>query len=156
MQNLIMLLTQKTSLNKNQITNILKLLDEGSSIPFIARYRKEMTGGATDDELRDFHEVYMSAKRLLDRKEEVVKLLTERGQISAELQKAIEHAQTMTELEDIYRPYKEKKIPVLLWRLKMVWSLWQIFYSQQSSIKKSLKVEQKVLLKVQSRVWMRR
>ncbi len=109
MQNLIMLLTQKTSLNKNQITNILKLLDEGSSIPFIARYRKEMTGGATDDELRDFHEVYMSAKRLLDRKEEVVKLLTERGQISAELQKAIEHAQTMTELEDIYRPYKEKK-----------------------------------------------
>jgi len=59
MQNLITLLTQKTTLHQNQITNILKLLDEGSTIPFIARYRKEMTGGATDDELRDFHEVYM-------------------------------------------------------------------------------------------------
>jgi len=109
MQNLIHLLTQKTSLNKNQITNILKLLDEGATIPFIARYRKEMTGGASDDELRDFHEVYMSAKRLLDRKEEIVNLLTEREQITVELKSAIENAKTMTELEDIYRPYKEKK-----------------------------------------------
>jgi len=109
MQNLINLLTQKTSLNKNQITNILKLLDEGSTIPFIARYRKEMTGGASDDELRDFHEVYMSAKRLLDRKEEIINLLTEREQITSELKKAIEDAKTMTELEDVYRPYKEKK-----------------------------------------------
>ena len=109
MQNLITLLTQKTSLNKNQITNILKLLDEGATIPFIARYRKEMTGGASDDELRDFHEVYMSAKRLLDRKEEIINLLTEREQITSELKKALEDAKTMTELEDVYRPYKEKK-----------------------------------------------
>ena len=109
MQNLITLLTQKTTLNKNQITNILKLLDEGSTIPFIARYRKEMTGGASDDELRDFHEVYISAKRLLERKEEILNLLSEREQLTAELQKAIENTQTMTELEDVYRPYKEKK-----------------------------------------------
>ena len=109
MQNLINLLTQKTTLNKNQITNILKLLDEGATIPFIARYRKEMTGGASDDELRDFHEAYMLAKRLLDRKEEIVNLLTEREQITVELKNAIENAKTMTELEDIYRPYKEKK-----------------------------------------------
>ena len=109
MQNLINLLTQKTSLNKNQISNILKLLDEGATIPFIARYRKEMTGGASDDELRDFHEAYMLAKRLLDRKEEIVNLLTEREQITVELKSAIENAKTMTELEDIYRPYKEKK-----------------------------------------------
>ena len=74
MQNLITLLTHKTSLQKNQVTNILKLLNEGATIPFIARYRKEMTGGATDDELRDFHEVYVSAKRLLERKEEILKL----------------------------------------------------------------------------------
>jgi uncharacterized protein len=109
MQNLINLLTQKTSLNKNQISNILKLLDEGATIPFIARYRKEMTGGASDDELRDFHEVYMSAKRLLDRKDEIIKLLSEREQLTAELKKALEDAKSMTELEDIYRPYKEKK-----------------------------------------------
>lgn len=109
MQNLITLLTQKTALNREQISNILKLLDEGATIPFIARYRKEMTGGASDDELRDFHEVYLSAKRLLDRKEEILNLLIERGQITAELKSTINSAQTMTALEDMYRPYKEKK-----------------------------------------------
>ncbi|NEW61749.1 S1 RNA-binding domain-containing protein [Sulfurovum sp. bin170] len=109
MQNLINLLTQKTALNRNQITNILKLLDEGSTIPFIARYRKEMTGGASDDLLRDFHEVYLSAKRLLERKGEIVKLLIEREHMTTELQKAIDGANTMTTLEDIYRPYKEKR-----------------------------------------------
>ncbi len=109
MQNLITLLTQKTSLSQKAITNILKLLDEGSTIPFIARYRKEMTGGASDDVLRDFYEVYMSAKRLLDRKEEIVNLLTERELITSQLKSAIDNAETMTVLEDIYRPYKEKK-----------------------------------------------
>jgi len=109
MQNLITLLAQKTPLNQKAITNILKLLDEGSTIPFIARYRKEMTGGASDDVLRDFYEIYMSAKRLLDRKEEIVNLLTERELITSQLKSSIENAQTMTELEDIYRPYKEKK-----------------------------------------------
>ena len=109
MQNLINLLTKKTPLNKNQITNILKLLDEGSTIPFIARYRKEMTGGATDDELRDFHEIYLSAKRLLERKTDILKLLTERGELNAQLQTEINNAQTLTALEDLYRPYKEKK-----------------------------------------------
>jgi len=58
MQNLITLLTQKTTLQKNQITNILKLLDEGATIPFIARYRKEMTGGATDDKPHETPEVH--------------------------------------------------------------------------------------------------
>ena len=109
MQNLINLLTQKTSLQKNQITNILKLLDEGATIPFIARYRKEMTGGASDDTLRDFHEVYVSVKRLLERKEEILNLLQEREVLSATLKSAIEEATTMTALEDIYRPFKEKK-----------------------------------------------
>ncbi|CAA6826215.1 MAG: Transcription accessory protein (S1 RNA-binding domain) [uncultured Sulfurovum sp.] len=109
MQNLITLLTQKTSLQNNQIKNILKLLDEGATIPFIARYRKEMTGGATDDELRDFHEVYLSTKRLLDRKEEILKLLKEREVLTSELKKALDEASTMTALEDIYRPFKEKK-----------------------------------------------
>ncbi|MEA2029391.1 MAG: Tex family protein [Campylobacterota bacterium] len=109
MNNLITLLSTKTPLKSNQITNILKLLDEGSTIPFIARYRKEMTGGASDDELRDFYEVYQSAKRLLDRKEEILTLLKERGVITPKLQISIEQALTITELEDIYRPYKEKR-----------------------------------------------
>jgi len=109
MNNLITLLLQKTSLNKNQITNILKLLNEGSTIPFIARYRKEMTGEASDNELRDFYEIYLSAKRLIERKEEILNLLTERGHLNDELKIAIDKSQTITALEDIYRPYKEKK-----------------------------------------------
>ena len=109
MQNLITLLSSKTQLDQKSITNILKLLNEGATIPFIARYRKEMTGGANDDILRDFHEVYLSAKRLLDRKDEIVKLLIQKELLTAQLKISIENAQTMTELEDLYRPYKEKK-----------------------------------------------
>ena len=109
MQNLIKLLSKKTKLNQKSISNILKLLDDGATIPFIARYRKEMTDGADDDVLRDFYEVYLSAKRLLERKEEIINLLTQREVMTIELKSNIESAQTMTELEDIYRPYKEKK-----------------------------------------------
>jgi len=109
MQTLINLLNKKTNLNPQAITNILKLLDEGATIPFIARYRKEMTGAASDDVLRDFYEVYLSAKRLLERKEEILKLLEQKELLTSALKTFIENAQTMTELEDIYRPYKEKK-----------------------------------------------
>ncbi len=109
MQNLTKLLAQKTTLDPKQITNILTLLDKGDTIPFIARYRKELTGGADDEQLRVFHDVYLSAKRLLERKEEILHILKEREQLDAKLQSQIEEAQTMTALEDIYRPYKEKK-----------------------------------------------
>ncbi|GIT97998.1 helix-hairpin-helix domain-containing protein [Sulfurovum sp. TSL1] len=109
MQNLTTLLTSKTTLDKEQIKNILTLLDKGDTIPFIARYRKELTGGADDEQLRLFHDVYLSAKRLLERKEEILHTLTERELLNTALQSAIESAETMTALEDIYRPYKEKK-----------------------------------------------
>jgi len=109
MNPLVNLLVKKTKLKPTHISNILKLLDEGATIPFIARYRKEMTGDASDDVLRDFYEIYMSAKRLLERKEEIINLLTQREVITVQLKDDIENVQTMTELEDIYRPYKEKK-----------------------------------------------
>ena len=109
MQNLINLLSKKTTLNQKQITNILQLLNEGSTIPFIARYRKEMTGGASDEELREFDEIYNSAKRLLDRKDEILNILTERELLTSALKTAINDAQTITGVEDVYRPYKEKK-----------------------------------------------
>ena len=109
MQKLTILLAQKTTLNENQIKNILMLLEKGDTIPFIARYRKELTGGADDEQLRAFHEVYLSAKRLLERKEEILHILKEREQLDTKIQNSIENAKTMTELEDIYRPYKEKK-----------------------------------------------
>ena len=107
--NLINLLTKKTALKKEHIENILKLLDEGATIPFIARYRKEMTGGADDEVLREFETIYISAKKLLERKEEIKRLISERATLSPELSKSIEDADTLRVLEDIYRPYKEKK-----------------------------------------------
>ena len=109
MEKLTALLASKTTLNEKQIKNILILLEKGDTIPFIARYRKELTGSADDEQLRLFHDVYLSAKRLLERKEEIEKILKERGVFDAKIQSAIQNAETMTALEDAYRPYKEKK-----------------------------------------------
>ena len=109
MNTLTELLSQKSSLSLHAVKNILALLDEGATIPFIARYRKEMTGGADDDVLRDFYDLYLSAKRLLERKEEVLHLLEEKSVLSVQLRASVVSAQTITALEDIYRPYKEKK-----------------------------------------------
>jgi len=106
---LINLLAQKTGISKKHIENILGLLAEGSTIPFIARYRKEMTGGASDEQLRDFEAIYNYSKKLLERKEEVVRLIEERGHLSQELKSLLEKANTLQEVEDIYRPFKEKK-----------------------------------------------
>lgn len=106
---LIDLLSQKTNISPKNVANILKLLDEGATIPFIARYRKEMTGGASDEQLRAFEEVYGYAKRLLERKEEVLRLIGERGHLSDEVRSRIDAAASLQEVEDLYRPYKEKK-----------------------------------------------
>ena len=103
------LLCEKTKLSPHHVENILKLLNEGSTIPFIARYRKELTGGATDEQLRGFEEVYLYSKKLLERKDEVKRLIGERSHLSAELISQIEVATTLQSLEDLYRPYKEKK-----------------------------------------------
>ncbi len=109
MQSLISLLTKKTSLKQEHIKNILNLLDDGSTIPFIARYRKDMTGGASDETLRDFETIYLSSKKLLERKSEVSRLIQERATLSDSIKQSIDNAQTLRELENIYRPYKEKK-----------------------------------------------
>ncbi len=109
MNSLIDLLSQKTGLTLKTVTNILKLLEEGSTIPFIARYRKEMTGGATDEQLREFESIYGYSKKLLDRKEEVSRLIAERSELNNDLRTRLNNAQTLQEVEDIYRPYKEKK-----------------------------------------------
>ncbi|MDD2369498.1 MAG: Tex-like N-terminal domain-containing protein, partial [Sulfuricurvum sp.] len=106
---LIQLLIEKTGLSSKTITNILKLLEEGSTIPFIARYRKEMTDGATDEQLRDFESVYAYSKKLLERKEEVERLIIERAVMSEDLRSRLSNAATLQEVEDIFRPYKEKK-----------------------------------------------
>jgi protein Tex len=109
MSALIKLISEKTSIAEKYVASILGLLEEGSTIPFIARYRKEMTGGASDEQLRDFETIYAYSKKLLDRKEEVMRLIEEKGHLSSELKLLIQNAQTLGALEDIYRPFKEKK-----------------------------------------------
>jgi len=109
LRELVKEIAKKTTLKKEHIQNILKLLDEGSTIPFIARYRKEMSGGADDEVLREFELIYLSAKKLLERKEEISRLIEERATLSEALKKSIEEADSLRVLEDIYRPFKEKK-----------------------------------------------
>ncbi len=107
--NLIELLKEKTHLQVNVIQNIIKLLDEGCTIPFIARYRKDFTNGATDEELRIFEEIYDYSKKLLERKDEIKNLLIEKNFLNDAISKNINEATTLQSLEDIYAPFKEKK-----------------------------------------------
>jgi uncharacterized protein len=109
MNPLIPLLVEKTGIAKENIINILKLLEEGATIPFIARYRKEMTGGASDEALREFDNIYAYAKKLHERKEEILRLIAEKVEVRDEVKQAVQKAQSLQEVEDIYRPYKEKK-----------------------------------------------
>jgi len=109
MQELINLLTKQTKLSSKVVKNILELLDDGSTIPFIARYRKEMTGGASDETLREFELIYLSSKKLLERKEEISRLIEQRATLTPKLQESIEAADSLRALEDIYRPFKEKR-----------------------------------------------
>ena len=107
--NLINLLEEKTSFSKGVIQNILKLLDDGCTIPFIARYRKDLTSNATDEQLRDFEEIYNYSLKLLNRKEEIINILKERNFLDEKLLAHINSATTLQILEDIYAPFKDKK-----------------------------------------------
>ena len=107
--NLINLLEVKTSFSKTTIQNILKLLEEGCTIPFIARYRKDLTSNATDEQLRDFEEIYNYSLKLLSRKEEIISILKERNFLDDKLLHHINEAATLQILEDIYAPFKDKK-----------------------------------------------
>lgn len=102
-------LTDEFKLRADHVQNILKLLDEGNTIPFIARYRKEMTGAIDDQVLRALNDRYEYLKNLEKRKQEVANAITEQGKMTEEIQAAINGAQTMTEIEDVYRPFKQKK-----------------------------------------------
>ncbi len=102
-------LTSEFQLRPDHAGNVVKLLDEGNTIPFIARYRKEMTGAIDDQVLRRFSDRYEYLKNLEKRKEEVAAAITEQGKMTEEVEAAIAACATMTEIEDVYRPYKQKK-----------------------------------------------
>ncbi len=102
-------LKNEFNLKDFQVKNTVELIDGGNTIPFIARYRKEMTGELSDEVLRDFYERLLYLRKREERKEEIMRLIDEQGKMTEDLQKQIEKAETMTELEDLYRPYKQKK-----------------------------------------------
>ena len=102
-------IAEELSVKPIQVENAIKLIDEGNTIPFIARYRKEVTGGLSDEILRDLGERLNYLRNLETRKEEVVKSIDEQGKLTDELTVAIASAETLAEVEDLYRPFKQKK-----------------------------------------------
>lgn len=102
-------LAQEFKLKKEQIDNTVSLIDDGKTIPFIARYRKEMTGSLDDQILRDIFDRLNYLRNLTKRKEEITNSITEQGKMTPELLEAIDKAVTLVEVEDIYRPYKQKR-----------------------------------------------
>lgn len=102
-------LAKEFNISKEQILNVIEMLDEGNTVPFIARYRKERTGGLDDIVLRNFSERLIYLRNLEDRKADVTRLIEEQGKLSEEIRELIVKAVTLTEIEDIYRPFKPKK-----------------------------------------------
>ncbi|NLK97615.1 MAG: RNA-binding transcriptional accessory protein [Epulopiscium sp.] len=102
-------LQEEFELKPFQVENTVKLIDEGNTIPFIARYRKEATGSLDDVTLRNFYERLNYLCNLADKKEQVTRSIEEQGKLTDELVKQIEKAETITELEDIYRPFRPKR-----------------------------------------------
>ena len=109
MSNIPALLAEELSVSTTHVENVIALLDEGNTIPFIARYRKEAHGSMDDTVLRKLEERLQYLRNLAQRKEEVTRSITEQGKMTDELAAAIEKAKTLSEVEDVYRPYKQKR-----------------------------------------------
>ncbi|EHK2349371.1 RNA-binding transcriptional accessory protein Tex [Clostridium perfringens] len=109
MDNINHILSKELGILLKQVTSVIEMLDEGNTVPFIARYRKERTGGLTDEVLRKFNERLTYLRNLESRKEDVLRIIEEQEKLTPELKLKIEKATTLTEVEDIYRPFKAKK-----------------------------------------------
>lgn len=107
--NILQTITEEFQLTPSHAKNIVSLLDEGNTVPFIARYRKEMTGSCDDQVLRELSDRLTYLRGLEKRKEEVANSITEQGKMTNELRSSLDKAVTLTEVEDIYRPYKQKR-----------------------------------------------
>lgn len=100
---------QKLQLAERSVREVITLLNDGNTVPFIARYRKELTGGLDEVQLRDIQEAWLYLQNLANRKEEVIRLIREQDKLTDELKKQLEKATKLQEVEDLYRPYKQKK-----------------------------------------------
>ena len=109
MLNIAKTIADELNIKEYQVENTINLIDSGNTIPFIARYRKEVTGNLSDEILRQLGERLNYLRNLEKRKEEIIRLIDEQGKLTEELTNAINNASVLSELEDIYRPYKQKK-----------------------------------------------
>ena len=107
--NITKIIAEELQVKESQVDATIKLIDDGNTIPFIARYRKEVTGGLSDEQLRDLGERLNYLRNLEERKKEVVSSIEGQGKLTDEIVIALEMAKTLAEVEDIYRPYKQKK-----------------------------------------------
>ena len=108
-EEIIGLVVNELEITKKQVEAVLSLLQQGNTVPFIARYRKEATGGLNEDQIRDIDKYYQYQVNLLKRKEDVIRLIDEKGMLTDQLKKDILQATKLNIVEDLYRPYKEKR-----------------------------------------------
>lgn len=109
MDKIIRILVREFKIKEGQVRKTIKLIDEGNTVPFIARYRKEMTGGLSDEILRDLDERLVYLRNLENRKEEVIRLIDEQGKLTEELRQEIEESEVLQRVEDLYRPFRPKR-----------------------------------------------
>ena len=102
-------LQEELEIRPSQVENTVKLLDEGNTVPFIARYRKEMTGSLDDQIIRRLSERLASLRNLEEKREQVKNAIAEQGSLTDELAAKLEQAETQTEIDDIYRPFRPKR-----------------------------------------------
>ena len=107
--NIKLQIAEELKLNPSYVENVVQLIDEGNTIPFIARYRKEMHGSMDDTTLRTLNERLEYLRNLDERRHTILNAITEQGKLTDELAAAIEEAKTLAALEDLYRPYKQKR-----------------------------------------------
>ena len=107
--NINLQIAEELNLNPTYVDNVIQLIDEGNTIPFIARYRKELHGAMDDTTLRTLNERLEYLRSLDERRETIVRAITEQGKMTEELAAAIDEAKTLAALEDLYRPYKQKR-----------------------------------------------
>lgn len=108
-EEIIKRISQELKITEEQIQNTLSMLEEGNTVPFIARYRKEQTKGLDEEQILYIQKQYDYQLKLAERKEAVLKLIGDQGKLTDEIKKSVEEATKLSQVEDIYRPYAQKK-----------------------------------------------
>ena len=138
--NIDLVIANEISVKESQVNSARTLLEEGNTLPFIARYRKERTGSLDETQLRTIQERLEYLKKLVSRKEEIVKSISEQGKLTDELKAKIDNTQIMKELEDLYLPYKKERKLELMLLLRKVFKILQISLSLVQVLMKNISI----------------